>query len=69
MNEYSIRLAKPHCEDCHKSKDGVVPAMVIPANTHLDTDAVGEPRIVSNEPVLDLAERLRKATQPDDEEI
>lgn len=22
MNEYSIRLARPHCEKCHKSKDG-----------------------------------------------
>lgn len=21
MNEYSIRLAKPHCDECHKSKD------------------------------------------------
>lgn len=22
MNEYSIRLAEPHCENCHKPKDG-----------------------------------------------
>lgn len=21
LNEYSIRLAKPHCDDCHKPKD------------------------------------------------
>lgn len=21
MNEYSIRLAKPHCDNCHKPKD------------------------------------------------
>lgn len=24
MNEYSIRLAKPHCTDCHKSKDSII---------------------------------------------
>ena len=22
LNEYSIRLVKPHCDECHKSKDG-----------------------------------------------
>lgn len=71
MNEYSIRLAKPHCEDCHKSKDAPdsIPLSDIPANAHLDTDAHGEVTVVSNEPVLSLAERLKKATEVEDEEI
>jgi len=24
MNEYSLRLAKPHCENCHRPKNGMV---------------------------------------------
>ena len=24
MNEYTIRLAKPHCTNCHKPKDGKI---------------------------------------------
>lgn len=33
MNEYSLRLAKPHCENCHKSKNGMLRREEIPSNT------------------------------------
>ena len=29
MNEYSIRLAKPHCEKCHKPKSGSEPIVIL----------------------------------------
>lgn len=28
MNEYSLRLAKPHCENCHKPKKSILPGSV-----------------------------------------
>jgi hypothetical protein len=31
MSEYSIRLAKPHCDDCHKPK-GALPEVAMPTN-------------------------------------
>jgi len=74
MNEYAIRLANPHCEDCHKSKDG---KLVVPNNAHLGQDENQNPTVIKNEPILaPLSERLRKATSihnhvaiPDDEEL
>jgi len=74
MNEYSIRLAKPHCEDCHKSKDE-------PQHIELVKDFVGDirlgqdenqnPTIILNEPTIPLSQRLRQATsiREEDEEI
>lgn len=28
LNEYAIRLAKPHCENCHMPKGGVSPTII-----------------------------------------
>jgi len=28
MNEYSLRLAKPHCNNCHKPKNEIVPPTI-----------------------------------------
>jgi hypothetical protein len=48
MNEYSIRLAKPHCENCHKPKSGikiVMPSKVIKESTFpLPRDSANELR-------------------------
>lgn len=61
MNEYSLRLAKPHCDDCHKSK-----AIIIdnPDRT-FDSETKVEPLELS------LAERLSqtiKQTQQESED-
>jgi len=60
MNEYSIRLAKPHCEDCHKSKN----ISQFEANVH-NSDAVKTTIPID----LPLADRLKRATQIEDEDI
>jgi ribosomal protein S27AE len=60
MNEYSIRLAKPHCDECHKSKDAIKsPIISTVINDSLQV------------PVQSLAERLRNAIgkSTEDEEI
>lgn len=47
MTEYSLRLAKPHCENCHKPKNGIL---------------IEEPVAVANDSnrELSLAERLQQ---------
>lgn len=81
LNEYSIRLAKPHCMDCHKSK-GMSQEEANLRNS--DIVRTKEPEFKSSLPVeakgildgsflnkvenLSLADRLKKATQGEDEE-
>jgi hypothetical protein len=66
MNEYSIRLAKPHCEACHQSKDStILPEMknttgVVNLNELALT--YNTPMIKSPMEVNDLAARLNKIT-------
>lgn len=58
MNEYSIRLAKPHCEKCHKPKNPEIPLVIGNGN---------QPRTLADS----LAERLNavvKSAQPQEEE-
>lgn len=55
LNEYSIRLTKPHCVRCHKSKDKIDSGM---------TEIVITPA-----PILSLSERLQQTTSKQDEEI
>ena len=62
MNEYSIRLAKPHCENCHQSKDR--DNFILPVN-QMDTS---EPAITGMGTLVDLptsslSERLNKIRQ------
>lgn len=63
LSEYSIRLVKPHCDDCHKSKDGVPAAIISPV----------APFDKSEQHVIEggssLSERLKRVTQREDEEI
>lgn len=37
MNEYSLRLVKPHCESCHKSKDS--------KHLHVEVQAIEEQQV------------------------
>lgn len=75
MNEYSIRLARPHCEKCHKSKDSVEQQ-----EDYKLTDEHGDEakfKGVGVQPQMSLADRLTQAlnasktVQPltEDEEI
>jgi hypothetical protein len=68
MNEYSLRLAKPHCESCHKSKkiDAKLDDIIIISPDGI----VGSDGIVDSE--LSLADRLQqtiKQTQAEEEEL
>lgn len=64
MNEYSIRLAKPHCENCHISKvknktDGFTVNSII-----VDAEAIRPTEALSlNERSLSLQDRLNATIQ------
>jgi len=69
MNEYSIRLAKPHCEKCHKPK--FIEAFgEMPGKEEVE---VSKPLLGSSDAVSNLRSRLSGVThgnlmaQPDDE--
>jgi hypothetical protein len=82
MDEYSLRLAKPHCPQCHKPKglreslDELIPYHNQTAETDI-WDRGPEVRAeIRGEEVIPLSERLRatisnaqKAAQEADEEI
>lgn len=71
MSEYSLRLAKPHCEACHKPKNEEVPFHNQNATTELWDGA--NPLMPDDKPSLSLSERLqqtlRKPKQIEEEEI
>ena len=69
LNEYSIRLAKPHCEDCHKSKNN--DNFILPVNQTDQPDIKESLRNGSWDAKVELplSERLKKATTIEDEEI
>ena len=57
MTEYSLRLAKPHCENCHKSKFN-------------EMKIVGQELLKQNQE-LSLADRLQQTinqAKPEEEE-
>jgi hypothetical protein len=77
MNEYAIRLAKPHCEKCHNPK--IKPGALVytgdgqPVRTITMDDASELARTVKiAEPssTVSLLDRLRQVTShPDEEDI
>lgn len=65
LNEYSIRLAKPHCDDCHKSKNPIDPELPGPLVSALPESVPVFPSNVSS-----LRDRLNAASAPvEDEDI
>lgn len=65
MTDYSVRLAKPHCDNCHKSKEPIEPVV----ETH-------EPEVMTVNPVVhisDLRQRFNSLTRTpeviDDDDI
>lgn len=67
MNEYALRLAKPHCEACHRSKN-----VDSPLNDGIDIDPLGLMQL-ENTRELSLSERLsqtiKQAEKQDEEEL
>lgn len=55
MNEYSLRLSKPHCESCHKPKKSVLPGSEIPW-----IHEPSEIEKIATVETLSLAERLQQ---------
>lgn len=53
MNEYSIRLAKPHCDNCHKPKKQETIITAISNNSSLSSK---------------LQQAIQRANQPKEEE-
>ena len=67
LSEYSLRLAKPHCENCHQPKNGVYQEIEVPQIV-IDRAAQSDAPIETAE--LSLAERMRQEiNKPIDEEI
>lgn len=64
MNDYSLRLAKPHCEACHQSKDSK--AEFKEEELYIHTDAM-PPGVECPSP-LTLSERLQQVIQKKQEE-
>lgn len=61
MNDYSIRLAKPHCQDCHQSKGQVeIPKEItaIDWGKEKDSVAIVEPPKVKKDPIAEMRARL-----------
>lgn len=66
LNEYSIRLAKPHCTDCHNSKDKsdvVVEFKFEPENSVIPINDIETVKQLANIgiPPTSLSDRLKKA--------
>jgi hypothetical protein len=58
MNDYSLRLAKPHCENCHKPKN--IDDIKDPIKDDvIDNDMKLEPKV----PELSLAAKLHQTIQ------
>jgi|SRR5579863_1208039 len=53
MSEYSLRLAKPHCENCHRPKESIIETS--------NSSVVLEPTILPEVKTLSLAERIRRS--------
>lgn len=63
MNEYSLRLTKPHCTNCHKPK--VIKVTMTDVGFNADNHKSIDEPIPDSE--LTLAERLNKVLHPADD--
>lgn len=63
MSEYSIKLAKPHCENCHKPKDK------IKDEAKIESVAIRElaSAVINDEPVSSMLNRMRGIPEEDGE--
>ena len=60
INEYSIRLAKPHCENCHKSKSDI-------ARVHIQDLSDETIKQLPTESLIDRMKRLANSKEEDEE--
>lgn len=64
LNEYSLRLAKPHCEDCHKPKKNVDVFPTIEETTDALDKLIHNPYITDEAKAsLSLADRLTQTIE------
>jgi hypothetical protein len=63
MNEYSLRLAKPHCDACHKPKkiDEKLDDIMIAVSPEAIDELLSDPKELNN--ILSLSERLEQTIQ------
>ena len=62
LNEYSLRLVKPHCESCHLPKNGIKEVI------NFDDAEFKTPDEHLNKPELSLEEQLRQTISEAEEE-
>lgn len=55
MNEYSLRLARPHCEKCHKTKAEHLPESTL---EQLNKEWIHPPTTEEQEAAMSLADKL-----------
>lgn len=60
LDEYAIRLARPHCNACHRPKDGV--------KVSFDIETTSINPLVGANPLSSLSERLAMLSKGSDEE-
>lgn len=59
MNDYSIRLAKPHCQDCHQSKGHITDKIVDEMAPVTDKQVqYVKDRIEKKDPIAEMRARL-----------
>lgn len=63
MSEYSLRLAKPHCEACHKSKKDIEIPVI------LGIDYGKEPSFVIEKSLSERLSRTIQQAQQEEEEL
>lgn len=66
MNEYSLRLAKPHCSNCHKTKKEINNVVIGALNERVVT---GEDNYKHTSLADRLAQTIQQAQQEQDDEI
>lgn len=68
LSEYSVRLAKPHCDKCHKSKSGKTLIIMgdIPAGIPEVQHAL--PMVGMSDTANDLRSRLNQVTHKEEED-
>lgn len=68
LNEYAIRLVKPHCEGCHRSKDKKTGDIKLEIHGVIPMDNYIENRNNELNELDDLSSRLKAITESNNEE-
>lgn len=69
MTEYSLRLAKPHCEACHKPKNDILSNKLNEAMNNNTLIAVNDKRFSLAERLEQTIQQAQEQTEQEEEEI